>query len=71
MSPRSFADEDTHFRLIRSDTSVDVDGYKLHEPTGEIECEKCGGCAGAPEYIVHDKDCSQRDVTSRWYDQLH
>lgn len=68
---RSFADEDTEFRLVRSDTPVDVDGYKIHEPTGEIECEECGHRAAAPEYINHEETCDQADVTSRWYDRLH
>jgi len=71
MTGDSFADPDTHFRLIRSETPVDVDGFKIDEPTGEIECEECGHRAGAPEYINHDADCPQRGVTSRWYEQLH
>jgi len=68
---RSFAEPETEFRLIRSDCPVDVDGYKIDEPTGEVECEECGHRAAAPEYITHDKDCPQRDVTSEWYDRLH
>lgn len=68
---RSFSDPETEFDLLRSDTPVWVDGFKLGEPTGEVECTECGASAGAPEYIAHNKDCSQRDVTSKWYDKLH
>jgi hypothetical protein len=75
MSPRSFADPDTHFSLVRSETPVDVDGYKLGEPTGEVECCCCGASAAAPEYIAHDsvdgEECDQAGVTSRYYDDLH
>jgi len=68
---RSFADPETTFELVRSDTPVDVDGFKLGEPTGEVRCDECGQIAGAPEYIPHCPTCSQGDVTSRWYDQTH
>ncbi|QLH81004.1 hypothetical protein [Halosimplex pelagicum] len=68
---RSFSDPDTLFELVRSDTPVWDDGFKMGEPTGEVVCEGCGASAAAPEYINHDKDCSQRDVTSEWYDELH
>jgi len=71
MSPRSFADPETHFALIHSETPVDVDGFKLGEPTGEVECCCCGRSAGAPEYIAHEDGCAQADVTSRYYDDLH
>lgn len=70
-SMRSFADPDTEFELVRSDTPVDVDGLKLGEPTGEVRCSECGQVAGAPEYIPHLPGCAQRDVTSRWYDKMH
>lgn len=68
---RSFADPETHFRLIKSRTPRTVDGFKPNEPTGEVECAECGKRAGAPEYIPHDKGCSQRDVFSEWYAELH
>jgi len=68
---RSFSDPDTEFRLIKSQTPRTVDGFKPNEPTGEVECAECGKRAAAPEYIPHTKDCSQRDVRSRWYDELH
>ncbi|MBX0325776.1 hypothetical protein EGH21_22420 [Halomicroarcula sp. F13] len=70
-SKRSFADPDTLFTLIRSDTPVDVDGFKLGEPTGEVECDECGQSAAAPEYINHLPDCSQADVRSEWYYDIH
>jgi len=68
---RSFADPDTEFELVKSDTPLDVDGFKLGEPTGEVRCGECGQAAGAPEYIPHLPTCGQGDVTSRWYDQTH
>jgi len=68
---RSFADPDTEFRLVRSDTPVDVDGFKLGEPTGEVRCAECGQVSAAPEYIPHLPTCSQGDVTSQWYDSVH
>lgn len=71
MSPRSFTDPETHFELVRSETPVDVDGFKLGEPTGEVECCCCGASAAAPEYIAHEDGCAQADVTSRYYDDLH
>jgi hypothetical protein len=68
---RSFAEPSTEFELVRSDTPVDVDGYKMGEPTGEVRCAECGRISAAPEYIPHLPTCSQGDVTSRWYDQTH
>jgi hypothetical protein len=68
---RSFSDPDTHFRLLRSNTPVNVDGFKLGEPTGEVVCEECGQSAAAPEYIPHLKHCSQSDVRSRFWERTH
>ncbi|GGO03745.1 hypothetical protein [Haloarcula pellucida] len=68
---RSFADPDTLFELVRSDTPVDVDGFKMGEPTGEVRCRECKKVAAAPEYIPHLPGCSQNDVTSNWYEQTH
>jgi len=68
---RSFADPDTEFELVRSDTPVDADGYKLGEPTGEVKCLVCKQSAAAPEYINHLPGCQQSDVTSRWYALNH
>jgi len=66
MSPRSFADPETHFEVVRSETPVDVDGYKIGEPTGEVRCEVCEATALTPEGIPHPSDCPPRDVSSRW-----
>lgn len=68
---RSFADPETHFHLVRSDTPVNVDGLKLGEPTGEVECDECGMVSGAPEYIPHLPHCSQGDVRSEWWFDTH
>jgi len=68
---RSFADPDTEFELVKSDTPVSVDGHALDEPTGEVRCVECGRISAAPEYIPHLPTCPQGDVTSRWYDQMH
>lgn len=72
---RSFSDPDTHFALIRSKTSIDVDGFRRGEPTGEVECEECGHSASAPEYIAHGRvdgeQCPQSNVTSEYYEELH
>jgi hypothetical protein len=68
---RSFSDPDTEFILEKSDTPVDVDGFKLGEPTGEVSCAECGQSAGAPEYIPHLPECPQADVRSRYYAELH
>lgn len=68
---RSFAAPDSEFKLVRSDTPVDVDGHKLGEPTGEIECVECGRSAGCIDYIPHTPDCPQSNVHSRWWAERH
>ncbi|MDS0280325.1 hypothetical protein NDI85_21300 [Halomicroarcula sp. S1AR25-4] len=67
LSKRSFADPDTLFELVRSDTPVDVDGYKLGEPTGKIKCDECGAVAKNIDEIPHTQGCSQRFVLSVWF----
>lgn len=70
---RSFADPETHFELVRSDTPVDVDGYKLGEPK-MIRCPVCGAdrlitkepSPGIDE-LGHEPGCAQRWVRSRWW----
>ena len=69
--PRSFTHPDTEFLLKRSQTPVDVDGFKLGELTGEVECCECGASAGNIDAINHDKDCSQQDVLSKWWRGSH
>lgn len=68
-SPRhkSFADEDTHYALERSDTPVNVDGFKLGEPTGVVICEACENAALNVDEIPHAKDCPQRFARSDWW----
>jgi hypothetical protein len=68
---RSFTDPDTEFVLEKSDTPASVDGVNLGEPTGEVICAECGQSAGAPEYINHKPNCSQSDVYSEYYLELH
>jgi len=67
MSPRSFADPETHFTVIRSETPVDMDGYKLGEPTGEVRCDECDRVAHNVDEIPHAPTCRQRWVRSRWW----
>ena len=69
--PRSFTHPDTEFRLLRSDTPVDVDGFKLGELTGEVECMECGASAGNIDAIPHAKNCDQQDVLSEYWRETH
>jgi len=64
---RSFSDPDTEFELVRSDTPVSVDGYKIGEPTGEVECEECGARAKNVDEVPHEPHCSQRFTLSEWW----
>ena len=64
---RSFADADTVFEVVRSDTPVNVDGFKIGEPTGEIVCLGCGESHVNIDEIPHAHDCTQRFVHSEWY----
>jgi len=71
---RSFADPDTEFELLRSDTPVDVDGYKLGEPK-KLQCPECGASVlltpepspGVDE-LQHHPQCPQRWVRSEWWE---
>lgn len=62
-----FGDPDTKFELVVSDTPVDVDGFKLGEPTGTVRCEECGAEHKNIDEIPHEPDCSQRFCHSYWY----
>ncbi|PGF16200.1 hypothetical protein CP556_08795 [Natrinema sp. CBA1119] len=53
-------DPDTEFQVVRSETPVNVDGFKIGEPTGEIECCSCGRSALNIDEIPHRQDCDQR-----------
>ena len=64
---RSFADPDTFYSIVVSNTPISVDGFALGEPTGEIECAECGASHTNIDDIPHEKDCSQRFTHSQWY----
>lgn len=66
---RSFADPETHFRVVRSETPVSVDGFAMGEPTGEIECADCGASHLNIDEIPHAPHCSQRFVKSRFWQE--
>lgn len=62
-------DPETHFEIQRSETPVDVDGFKVGEPTGEIVCDECGAQAMNVDEIPHAADCSQRFVVTHWWER--
>ena len=73
---RSFADPETHFAIVPSDSPVTVDGYAMGEPK-LLECDECGAqvLIDAPDEtqttidnLPHDRDCPQRGVASRYYE---
>lgn len=66
-------DPQTEYEIARSDSPINVDGYKLGEPK-RLVCEECGAdvllteepSAGVDD-MEHERDCSQRWVKSDWY----
>lgn len=66
-------DKSTHYSIIKSETPVDVDGYKIGEPK-KIRCDGCGAeelltpdpSAGVDD-LQHDRDCPQRFARSEWW----
>jgi hypothetical protein len=72
MTPSPF-DPQTEYEIQRSDSPIDVDGYKLGEPK-RLVCEECGASekltedpsAGVDD-LSHAKGCSQRWAKSDWY----
>lgn len=64
---KSFSSPETAFRLERSDTPVNVDGFKLGELTGVVECLACGEAHTNIDEIPHAEDCPQRWVRSEWW----
>lgn len=70
MSPASFSDPETHYRLEKSNTPVTVDGFALGEPTGMVMCEECGREAENVDEIPHASDCPQRFVKSHWWEHM-
>lgn len=74
---RSFADAETHFAIVPSDSPITVDGYAKGEPKS-LECDECGahvlidgpdGHQTTIDDLPHDRDCSQRGVVSRYYEE--
>lgn len=55
---------ETEYSLLRSKTPVDVDGYKMGEPTGEVQCHECDAVAENIDELPHDQEYSQRYVKS-------
>jgi len=69
--PGDALDPETEWRLVRSDTPVDVAGFKFGEPTGEVICEEGGESAMNIDEIPHDADCPQRwSRTEFWADRF-
>lgn len=75
---RSFADPDTHFEIVPSTTPPSVDGLAIDEPKF-LQCCSCGAKVRIDEgnrhrtaidNLPHDRDCPQRDVVSRYYEEL-
>ncbi|GAA0539495.1 hypothetical protein ABNG02_15815 [Halorubrum ejinorense] len=75
MSLRSFADRETHFRIVPSGSPPSVDGLAITEPKF-IECTECearvridgpDGHQTTIDNLPHDRDCPQRDVVSQYY----
>ena len=72
---RSFSSPQTHFEIVPSGSPPSVDGLAITEPKW-LECDDCGarvridgpdGHQTTIDNLPHDRDCSQRDVTSRYY----
>lgn len=62
-----FGSPDTHFTIVRSETPVNEDGFKIGEPTGIIRCDRCGAEHENVDEIPHEPDCPQRFCHSYWY----
>ena len=68
-------DAETHYKIIDSDSPVNVDGYKLGEPK-RLVCEECGArveltaepSAGVDD-LPHSPACSQRFARSEYWRQ--
>lgn len=77
MSLRSFSDPETEFEIIKSGTPPSVDGLAITEPKW-LECAECNarvridgpeGQQTTIDNLPHDKNCSQRDVVSRYFEE--
>ncbi|SFS98953.1 hypothetical protein SAMN04488556_3732 [Halostagnicola kamekurae] len=51
---------DTEHNVVRSETSIDIDGFRKRELTGEIRFCSCGRPAMNIDEIPHRKYCDQR-----------
>lgn len=51
---------DTEYNVVRSEMSIDIDGFRKGELTGESQCCSCGRPAMNIDEIPHRKDCDQR-----------
>ncbi|ELZ96086.1 hypothetical protein C440_05832 [Haloferax mucosum ATCC BAA-1512] len=70
---RSFSASDTHFEIVRSETSISNDGLRKGEPAALV-CGECG--ASLPltrqrspgiDELSHEPTCDQRYVRSRFW----
>lgn len=66
-------DPDVEYIIERSETPVDVDGYKLGEPA-RLVCGACGEAvpltptpSAGVDLFPHKRDCPQRKARSEWY----
>jgi hypothetical protein len=73
---RSFASPETHFRIEESGTPPSVDGLAITEPK-YLVCVPCGakvridgpdGHTTTIDHLPHERDCPQRDVVSRYFE---
>ncbi|WP_207891208.1 hypothetical protein [Natrarchaeobius oligotrophus] len=63
---------DTEYQVVRSETPVWDDGFKIGEPTGMIQCCGCEKRALNIDEIPHDPDCAQRWAkTDFWRDRFN
>ena len=74
---RSFADAETVFAIVASESPVSVDGYAMGEPK-RLVCDECDahalldgpdGHQTTIDNLPHDRTCSQRGVASRYYEK--
>lgn len=74
--PKTPWESDTEFKLVRSETPISEDGYKIGEPK-LLTCEYCSAEALLTEDpsdpgvddLSHDRHCPQRFVRSEWFQQ--
>ncbi|GAB7010435.1 hypothetical protein [Halorubrum trueperi] len=77
MSLRSFSEPKTHFEIVPSGSPPSVDGLAISEPK-YLQCSECGarvridgpeGHKTTIDNLPHDRDCPQRGVASRYYEE--